>query len=109
MARPILRMTKSDVETAICSKFRRDAATLNYSKSQKFSGVTIPGTCSFTIQDEFHGEGRYRVVGRASLWNVERNFSEDYDLETYVEVVSVEGTPKINFSDQISARPFLRS
>lgn len=103
---PTLKMNKPDVEIAIARSFKKSISSLRFNDSQKFSCVDNDGQCVFFLQDEFIGVGRYRVIGRAKLWNSDKTMSRIYNLETNISVPENSSSPVITFPDVISAHLF---
>lgn len=103
MVIPPLKMNKADVETAISRTFKKNFKQLQFNNALSFSAVDSDGHCSFFLQREYDGEGKYRVRGCVKLWDLDHIVSKNYMIETSVIVTANNSEPQITFDESITA------
>lgn len=99
---PKLKMNKEDVQTAIARKFKKGIKELSFNNNQHFIRVDPDGDCSFTIQDEFHGVGKYRIEGTVKLERSDEYgnmMSTIYNIKGTVKVEEENAEPQITFPE----------
>lgn len=93
------------MQTAIAETFKKQINHLEFVKGNTFSSVDKDGCCSFTLQKEFKGVGKYQIIGNASLWDAEGSTCLLYIVEGTVNVKSGEDdVPMIEFLQPFSIR-----
>lgn len=97
-----LKMNQADVQTAIGRAFKKDFNQLRFNKGLSFSVVDSEGNCSFCLQNDFEGEGKYRVRGQVKLWDIDHICSKNYIVETSVMVTAKHSEPQISFDESIT-------
>ncbi len=103
---PILKMVHEDVQTAITRQFAKHFHELQFSKGQRFGKIDSTAPKSFTLQQQFTGEGEYDFNGIVGLYNEAISFATTYRLHGRVSVVQEQGSPQIKFIGIITCSKF---
>ena len=69
-----------------------------------FSAVDNDGNCSFFLQRNFDGVGKYEVRGQVKMWNADKTISANYNVQASVRVATNGSEPEISFDEPITAK-----
>ncbi|WP_304818856.1 hypothetical protein [Paramuribaculum intestinale] len=99
-------MVHEDVQTAITRQFAKHFHELQFSKGQRFGKIDSTAPKSFTLQQQFTGEGEYDFNGIVGLYNEAISFATTYRLHGRVSVSQELGSPQIKFIGIITCSKF---
>lgn len=110
MPLPKLRMNKPDIETAICSEFRKQFKNLIF--VPKTDVVRIDGNPLVTLKRDYDVPGSYPVIIQASLFidNKEAQCYHNvkYKLETDIDITYGEDNqPVVTFNSSVGIKKIM--